>query len=183
MKKKCKSLLAVLAVLLILLCAVGCGRKKTETPVAETPAPTVAPTATPSPAPTPLKPPVVSATPRPQPKTTIVEDPDGGTMRQVEIENEDGSTTTITIRHDDSEGEAAAETAPQESAAPISQEIMQMAGEFEWFQALSPEEQYAYSMTFDPYEKFFDWYNAAKEAYDATRQVIVLGPGDYIEVD
>ena len=58
-----------------------------------------------------------------------------------------------------------------------------MAAEYEWFMSLSPQQQYEYSMTFDPYELFFDWFSAAKAAYEALREVIVLGPGDYIEVD
>lgn len=47
---------------------------------------------------------------------------------------------------------------------------------------MSAEEQYAYYKSFDDPEEFYNWYNAAKEAYEKSHPAVVINPGDVIDL-
>lgn len=47
--------------------------------------------------------------------------------------------------------------------------------EFEWYNALSGDEQMAFMESFESVPAFFDWYNAAKAEYDALHPEIEVG--------
>lgn len=49
---------------------------------------------------------------------------------------------------------------------------------YERYCSLSGEEQMAYMQTFDSLADFFDWYNAAKEAYEKENPGIEIGDGN-----
>lgn len=49
---------------------------------------------------------------------------------------------------------------------------------YEQYNAMSPEEQYAFFCTFDTMEDFVAWYNAAKAEYDAAHPDIDIGDGN-----
>lgn len=50
------------------------------------------------------------------------------------------------------------------------------------YEAMSGDEQKAFFDTFADPGKFFDWYNAAKEAYDATKNEIIIGGDETIDL-
>lgn len=50
--------------------------------------------------------------------------------------------------------------------------------EYEWYNALSGEEQMAFMETFDSMAAFFDWYNAAKAEYERLHPSIDIGDGN-----
>ena len=50
--------------------------------------------------------------------------------------------------------------------------------EYEWYNALSGEEQMAFMETFDSMAAFFDWYNAAKAEYEQLHPSIDIGDGN-----
>lgn len=80
--------------------------------------------------------------------------------------------------------EDTAETEPEEETTAATEEATEAPTdaakltEFEWYNALSGEEQMAYMESFDSMAAFFDWYNAAKAEYEQLHPSIEIGNGE-----
>lgn len=66
-------------------------------------------------------------------------------------------------------------TVPAETTAPAIEIVPTT--EYEWYHALSGEEQEAYMESFESTAAFFKWYNAAKAEYEAQHPSIEIGDG------
>ena len=210
MKKKliiALAAVAVLAAIIGLILAFGNRAPAQTVPAAQTadptPAPSVKPTQAASPEPTQLTPPVASPVPTDQVEVEEATDADGRTGRRFVIRHADGTVSEFWIYNEEDDDPAPSEEPqptenPQPTTTPLpspkpqsspqptddpSAELVQAAAEYEWFMALSPAEQAQYSMSFEPYEAFFEWFNGVKSAYETLHKGIEIGPGDYIVVD
>lgn len=67
-------------------------------------------------------------------------------------------------------------TVPEEPA-------VQGTTEYERYNAMSGTEQQAFVATFDSVEAFFEWYNAAKEEYEASRGDIEISGDEIIDAN
>lgn len=74
--------------------------------------------------------------------------------------------------------EQPAETVPETSVPAEPAETVAKTTEYEWFHALSGEEQEAYMDSFDSIAAFFEWYNAAKAEYEELHPSIEVGDGN-----
>lgn len=108
-----------------------------------------------------------------KPADTKIENPKEGTeqtetvTKPVETEEETVGTETAT------EPTTAPETENTEPSGPAVQIT-----EYEWYHALSGEEQMAYMESFGSMDAFFAWYNAAKAEYEESRPSIDVGSGN-----
>ena len=68
---------------------------------------------------------------------------------------------------------------PSKPADPVKPGEM----DYETFQNLKPADQQAYMESFNDIEAFFDWYNAAKEAYDKAHPSIEVGGNGTIDME
>lgn len=68
-------------------------------------------------------------------------------------------------------------TKPTEAPAGDSENADPMVAEYEAFTALDPVEQQKFVESFATIDQFFDWYNAAKAAYEAANPPIDVGDG------
>ena len=50
--------------------------------------------------------------------------------------------------------------------------------QYEWYHALTGDQQMAYMGSFESMQAFFDWYNAAKEEHEREKPGIEIGSGD-----
>lgn len=74
-------------------------------------------------------------------------------------------------------------TDPTDPVTPTDPETpLTPAEEYERYCAMTADEQYEYYLTFASAAEFMKWYNAAKAAYDAAHPVIILNPGDVIDL-
>ena len=71
-------------------------------------------------------------------------------------------------------------TAPTESETPTEPTVPSepASTSFEQYNAMSPEEQYAFFCTFSSMEDFVAWYNNAKAEYEAAHPGIDIGDGN-----
>ena len=53
---------------------------------------------------------------------------------------------------------------------------------WEEYQAMTADEQQTFKNSFTELQVYIDWYWDAKEAYDAKQDVIVIGPGQNIDI-
>lgn len=73
-------------------------------------------------------------------------------------------------------------TAPTESTNATEAPVDPASMDYAKFQAMSPAEQQAFVESFESIDAFFEWYNAAKEAYEAANPPIDIGSGN-IDLD
>ena len=75
-------------------------------------------------------------------------------------------------------------TAPYEESKPADSQGDSSTGEmtYEKYNAMSGDDQMAFFNTFDSVEAFMDWYNAAKEKYEAEHPAIEIEGGE-IDLD
>ena len=88
------------------------------------------------------------------------------------VEETEKATEPQETEEEPSDGEQES-TKPADTSKPT--EPAAKVTEYEWFNALSGEEQEAYMETFDSIAAFFDWYNAAKAEYEALYPSIDIG--------
>ncbi len=91
-----------------------------------------------------------------------------------------GENAEVTEEAAETEAEEEPEetTAATEEATEVPTETVAKLTEFEWYNALSGEEQMAYMESFDSLAAFFDWYNAAKDEYEQLHPSIEIGNGE-----
>lgn len=54
---------------------------------------------------------------------------------------------------------------------------------YQQFKDLPPAQQQEYQESFESIDAFFEWYNAAKEAYDKENPPILIGPDGVVDLD
>ena len=89
---------------------------------------------------------------------------------------EDPASPTESEPPEETREAAGEETEPTEPAVPAP--TIPETKQYEWYQAMTGEQQVAFAKTFDSLADFFDWYNAAKEAYEKENPGVEIGDGN-----
>ena len=157
-----KRLIALLLAALMILCA-GCKGKQTNdaTALAET-----QPGTTEAPVPTETLHPALADNPF-----------DDADYTEPAAETEEA---TEAVEETEAATEAATEPA-KETEAPTEPEATEDDGEmtYEKFMAMDAAGQQAFINSFPSMDAFFEWFNAAKEAYEASRNEVEIGDGSF----
>lgn len=158
-----KRLIALLLAVLLILPA-GCKSKKNQN--ATEPAATVEPTEV-----------MPTETLHPALADNPFEDENGNSIEEEAAAATDGATEP-----EETEEPTEPATEPSESATdPSEPEATEDDGEmtYEKYMSLSAAEQYAFMNSFESIDAFFEWFNAAKAAYEASRNEIEIGDGSF----
>ena len=156
-----KRLIALLLAAMMILCA-GCkGKQANDAALAET-----QPGATEAPVPTETLHPALADNP----------------FDDADYTEPAAETEEVTEPAEETEAATEAATEPaKETEAPTEPEATEDDGEmtYEKFMAMNATEQQAFINSFPTIEAFFEWFNAAKEAYEASRNEVEIGDGSF----
>ena len=96
--------------------------------------------------------------------------------------DEDGQEDPNQPEQDPSEPDT---TKPTVTTPSATEPVQTNPGEltYEQFRDLTPSQQQAYQETFESIEAFFEWYNAAKDAYDEANPPILIGPDGVVDLN
>ena len=162
-----KRLIALLLAVLLILCA-GCkGKKDATEPAATVEATEVTPTET-------LHPALADNPFKDENGNPVEEETAAATDGATEPEETEEPTEGAT---EPEETEKPTESATEPSEPEATEDDGEMT--YEKFMALSAAEQQAFMNSFPTIEAFFEWFNAAKEAYEASRNEIEIGDGSF----
>ena len=89
-----------------------------------------------------------------------------------------GSSTTVPGSGTSQPATQPSTQATQPSSAPKDPEKM----DYQTFQSLTGAEQRAFQESFESLDAFFEWYNAAKEAYDKENPSIEIGDSGVVDM-
>ena len=103
------------------------------------------------------------------------------TKTETETETERETETETEVEEEtEEESESEIETETDPAPTPTGPDLSMT---YEGYLALSDEAKYAFYQTFLPdVQAFFDWYNAAKAAYDAEQERNEIGEGGNVDI-
>ena len=121
----------------------------------------------------------------PATETTATTETTGVTESVSMVETTDPTSETVVLGMDE-EAAATEETQDYENmpTVPAPEEpAMQDTTEYERYTAMSGEEQQAFVDSFGSMEAFFEWYNTAKEEYEASKKDVEISGDEIIDAN